>query len=217
MKLLPLALLLQVAGCGGIVLESTAKDAALEEAAVVDTAVVDTFDTAPVTPSLGDVSGTYLMSCMITLGGGNPALQFLFRVDLVASRSKVDFKARVFLESASSFSSGLLTGAPLGEVGIPAGDLIPVRLDSASIPGNAQRISDNDLLFEEVGFDIIRRDRDTLCAEWNGRLTKPFEASLDGPGDFCVLRPWSEGAPFPTSESDGTTFFGYPAEDFHCP
>src|SRR4051794_40268399 len=114
MKIL-VALLLGTVGCGARVALDIPADAAIEETA--DTAIVDTFvpEAPPEKRPVGDASGTYLMGCMPSLLGGDVSKQFVFRVDLVRAGSKVDFRARAFLETASVFSSELLTGPTLAQ------------------------------------------------------------------------------------------------------
>ena len=168
-----------------------------------------------------DFSGSYLVGCLPVLVGGDPSLQFMFYIDLKAdlAAGTVDFASTALKEDATIFDKAHTTGDPLTKKAIPVtkGQFTATFAD-ASIPGNAQRIGDSNLILKDYSLAMTVTGKDSLCAELAGKIISPLEVDFAPPGDFCIFRRWKEGDAIPKNKgSDGKEFIGFPAADFHCP
>jgi hypothetical protein len=179
---------------------------------------VTEFETGEVDIDAG--KATYFWSCLPGLFSGAPETSILLYSEANVSGGKVDFTNFPLKDTATKFLKSETVGASHGAMGVPLSgtNTFSAVIGTATIPGNSQRITDNDLTLEGVVFEGRILTTDRWCAELNGKVTKPTPNELKDPGDFCVIVKLNEGDDLPTfTDSSGKKFVGFAASEYHCP
>ena len=188
------------------------------DAGPIDSTPLDVEDTGPGIP---DVSGTFIVSCLPTLAGGEAKLSILFYGELKVTGENVDVVLSPLLETATKMSKSQTVGTPLSALASPVtGERnFVAKFGNGTVPGNSQRIGDSNLVFTNFTLQSKIQSKDRLCAELQGELTAPFPQDFNGPGDGCVFVRLEDGADLPTATSgDGkTTWVGFTAAEHACP
>jgi hypothetical protein len=184
-----------------------------------DTGATDTAEDVPPFDANVDVSGTFFASCLPTLAGGNAAQSLLFYMEVTEVSHSLALNIYPLSKTATTFSKSETVGVPqvIPMAAVNADGTWKVTVGEVDIPGTSQRISDNDLTLVNVSYDARITSVDRMCAELSGKLTKPFESSIDGPGDICIFNRMAEGTMLPVVTQGAKSWIGYSAADHHCP
>jgi len=179
---------------------------------------VTVFETGEVDIDAG--KATYFWSCLPQLFSGQPETSILLYSEVDISGGKLTFTNYPLKETATKFLKSQTVGVPHSATGvtIAADNSFSATIGTATIPGNSQRITDNDLELQNVVFlgKILTTER--WCAELNGNVTKPTPNNLMGTGDYCVIVKLNEGDDLPKfSDSTGKQYVGFAGSDYHCP
>jgi hypothetical protein len=141
-------------------------------------------------------SGTFTSFCLSTLAGGDPTKALVFKTELEASGSKVSIGLTPLKAKSMSFAD--VVGAKTTKDGtLNADGTFSINFGNVAIPGVANPISGSDIEVGNTTFKARVLSNDRLCAELDGQLVKPFNYSLDPPGDVCIILRAPEGG-FPT-------------------
>lgn len=166
-----------------------------------------------------DVSGTYFTSCLPTLAAGAADKSLLFYTEVTEVAQKLSLTIYPLSKTATTFSKSETVGVPqnISMTPVMADGTWTVTVGEVDIPGTSQRISDNDLMLVNVSYAARITAGDRMCAELSGQLKKPFESSIDGPGDICVFMRLADGAALPMATVGTKSWVGYTAAEHHCP
>jgi hypothetical protein len=165
--------------------------------------------------------GTYFVSCLPNVFSSSPETSMLMYSEVNISGGKLDFQHFPLKDTATKFAKSETVGTPHGITGVTinADNTYSAKIGGAIIiPGNSQRITDNDLELQNVSFEGRILSTDRWCAELNGNVTKPTPQNLTAAGDFCVIVKMNEGADLPKfTDSSGKEHIGFAGTEYHCP
>jgi hypothetical protein len=184
-----------------------------------DVGIAEAGDVGPVDLDAG--TGTYLVSCLPALLGGDAAKSLLFYADVSLVGGKLDLTMLPLHQDATKFTKTTSQPPPHSVLGIqvsPDGKFTALA-GSIQIQRDGQRISDNDWKLKDVTYQGQVLPGKAMCAELQGVMEAPIPGqSFNDPGDYCIFRPFVDGADLPKAkDAAGTEFIGFAASEFHCP
>lgn len=134
----------------------------------------------------------YHVSCLLALGGGDPANAIRFAGKILVIPGGQRF---VYLQPLSPTADTLDdTVGPVstGQSDGAASDGDPVRFGEVTIPGEANPLSASTLVVEDARLRLVLAGPGGIaCADLDGKLTTPFPLELGDPAtaDTCLFDP----------------------------